>query len=191
MEKETLLKYLAENGYNILFGAKKHFATYDIVEKMPGRVAFLTLAIGIWQIYKPLFIYNHEVSLLLILASIVALTISQYNGNKETYKEVAIQLTQMHNALKEIYYKVQASENTYFEEELDQVKDVLEKYYQMSISKQILLSDWYAHYKFFWQSQYEWIDEQKKFGLKDKIPLSFILSIITVIALLLAILFLQ
>lgn len=191
MEKEKLLKYLAENGYNILFGAKKHFATYDIVEKMPGRIAFLTLAIGIWQIYKPLFIYNHEVSLLLILASIVALTISQYNGNKETYKEVAIQLTQMHNALKEIYYKVQASDNTCFEEELDQAKDVLEKYYQMSISKQILLSDWYAHYKFFWQSQYEWIDEQKKFSLKDKIPLSFVLSIITVVALLLTILFLQ
>lgn len=191
MEKEKLLKYLAENGYNILFGAKKHFATYDIVEKMPGRVAFLTLAIGIWQIYKPLFIYNQEVSLLLILAGIVALTISQYNGNKETYKEVAIQLTQMHNALKEIYYKVQASEDNHFEEELDQVKDVLEKYYQVSISKQILLSDWYAHYKFFWQSQHEWIDEQKKFSLKDKFPLSFILSIITVIALFLAILLLQ
>ncbi|AWN16176.1 hypothetical protein SALB1_1978 [Salinisphaera sp. LB1] len=44
-------------------------------------------------------------------------------------------------------------------------------------SKQILFSDWYAHYKFFWQHQIEWIDEQKQFTFwRDKVPLSFSLA---------------
>ena len=55
------------------------------------------------------------------------------------------------------------------------------------ISKQILFSDWYAHYKFFWQVQIDWIDEQKNFNLlRDKIPLTFSLTVVvTIIALVL------
>ena len=30
MTKEVLLKRIAESAYNVGFGAKKHFATYDI-----------------------------------------------------------------------------------------------------------------------------------------------------------------
>ena len=43
-----------------------------------------------------------------------------------------------------------------------------------ALAMQILFSDWYAHYKFFWQYQIDWVDEQKKFKLfRDKLPLSF------------------
>lgn len=50
MDKDIFLKSVAEHGYNVYFGSKKHLATYDIVEKVPGRIAFITLCIGIWQI---------------------------------------------------------------------------------------------------------------------------------------------
>ena len=46
------------------------------------------------------------------------------------------------------------------------------RYNQIGISKQIFLSDWYAHYKFFQQTQIEWINEQKNFTFKDKVPFS-------------------
>ena len=36
MDKNDLLKQIAEASYNIGYGAKKHFATYDIVEKVPN-----------------------------------------------------------------------------------------------------------------------------------------------------------
>ncbi|WP_232223960.1 hypothetical protein [Anoxybacteroides tepidamans] len=49
MDKDHLLRSLAENGYNVSFGAKKHFATYDIVEKIPGFLALISLLIGVWQ----------------------------------------------------------------------------------------------------------------------------------------------
>ena len=36
MNKETLLKSFATNGYNLGLGAKKNFASYDIVIKLPS-----------------------------------------------------------------------------------------------------------------------------------------------------------
>jgi hypothetical protein len=63
-----------------------------------------------------------------------------------------------------------------FSLELQRIKDIENEYYANSISKQIFASDWYAHYKFFWQHQIDWIDEQLKFKFfKDKIPLSIII----------------
>lgn len=185
MERELFLKQLAENGYNVIYGAKKHFSTYDTVVKMPGRIAFVTLTIGIWQIYKPSFLYNTEMSLLLIIASIIALSISQYNSEKERYREIGNRLIKIHNELRKLYYQVKSSDKTYFNDEsIESVRmnELLEEFYEISISKQIFLSDWIAHYKLFFQSQYEWIDEQKNFNWKDKIPLSFRIVVIVIIA---------
>ena len=42
MNKAELLKCIAETGYNVGFGAKKHFATYDLLEKMPGWIGFIS-----------------------------------------------------------------------------------------------------------------------------------------------------
>lgn len=185
MERELFLKQLAENGYNVIYGAKKHFSTYDTVVKMPGRIAFVTLTIGIWQIYKPSFLYNTEISFLLIIASIIALSISQYNSEKEKYREIGNRLIKIHNELRNLYYQVKSSDETYFNDESIEsvrMKELLEEFYKISISKQIFLSDWMAHYKLFFQSQYEWIDEQKNFNWKDKLPLSFRIVVIALIA---------
>jgi hypothetical protein len=57
------------------------------------------------------------------------------------------------------------------------------RFYENSLDKQILFSDWYAHYKFFWQHQIGWIEEQKQFRLwRDKIPLSFTFAIFIILA---------
>jgi len=184
MKKELFLKQLAENGYNVIYGAKKHFSTYDTVVKVPSRIAFVTLTIGIWQIYKPSFLYNTEMSLLLIIASIIALSISQYNSEKEKYREIGNRLIKIHNELRNLYYQVKSSDKTYFNDEsIESVRmnELLEEFYKISISKQIFLSDWIAHYKLFFQSQYEWIDEQKNFNWKDKLPLSLRIVVIALI----------
>ncbi|WP_374718043.1 SLATT domain-containing protein [Neobacillus sp.] len=190
MKKDLLLKQLADNGYNVIYGGKKHFSTFDIVEKMPGRIAFFTLTIGILQIYKPNFPYNSEISLLLILASIMALTISQYNGDKKRYEEVGNRLIQIHNELREIYYQVQSSENENYSKESNEIKrmnELVAEYYRISIPKQIIFSDWLAHYKLFVQNNYDWLDKQKDFKWMDKIPLSFIIAVVVVVVLVIVI----
>ena len=50
MNKSDLLKSIAEKGYDIGFGAKKHFATYDIIEKTPGLISFISTAVGVYAL---------------------------------------------------------------------------------------------------------------------------------------------
>ena len=182
MKKEIFLKSLAEHGYNVMFGAKKHFATYDIVEKVPSGIALITLLIGIWQLYAPSFDYSKEVSLVIILVSVVALQINLYNSNKEDYMKAGIKLTEIHNELKDMYYQTKSStESEVTNAEQEKLQKLLNDYYSISITKQITFSDWYAHYKFFYQAQHEWIDEQKSFTWKDRFPMSLRMWIVIII----------
>ena len=45
--KKDLLKKIAAKGYTISYAANLNFATYDIVKKTLGRIAFLTIVAGI------------------------------------------------------------------------------------------------------------------------------------------------
>ena len=53
MNRELLLKDVAESGYNIGYAAKKHLATYDIVEKAPGWISVISFAFGILALGFP------------------------------------------------------------------------------------------------------------------------------------------
>lgn len=182
MNKDLLLRSLAENGYNVSFGARKNFATYDIVEKMPGFISLIGLMIGVIQIYAEDFKYNDLISVLLILASIIGLTISIYNSDKERYRERGEELIQLHNQLRDLYYEVKSSNKQDFQDEKNRMDQIMNAFYSNNIPKQISFSDWYAHYKFFYQTQHEWIDEQKHFTWRDKYPVSFRFVILSLIA---------
>ncbi|MBO1513514.1 SLATT domain-containing protein [Metabacillus bambusae] len=182
IDKNSILKQLAENGYNVGFGAKKHFATFDIIEKVPNAISLIVLLVGVGQLAYPNNHYNTGISTTLIMVSILALTISSFNSEKEKYEKAGIELTKLFNELRALYYHVKNSNHEDFQVEFQQMNDVLNRYYSLSMSKQIFTSDWYAHYKFFFQMQIEWINEQKKFSFwKDKIPKSFVIFLLFVI----------
>jgi hypothetical protein len=170
MDKDGLLRSIAETGYNVGFGAKKHFATYDIVEKLPGWIGFVSLAIGIFSlVFEQL---SAKVpSACLAVAGVAGLYISLYDHKKTDYERVGIELTRIFNELRTLYRQVQAGADVAaIQTTLRALEDA---YYSTGISKQIVFSDWYAHYKFFVQMQIDWIDEQKKFTWRDRVPLSF------------------
>jgi hypothetical protein len=186
MEKNDLLKHIAETGYNVGFGAKKHFATYDIVAKTPGLISFSSLAFGVYALAFD-GLSTKLLSATFVVLGIIGLYISFYDGNKEKYEQSGSKLTQLFNQLKKLYSKVKSDQTGQLIQYETELKAIEDEYYQNCVSKQILLSDWYAHYKFFWQHQIEWIDEQKSFRfLRDKVPLSLsffviILSVVFVI----------
>lgn len=172
MTKSDLLKSIADTGYNIGFGAKKHFATYDIVEKIPGLIGFISMAIGIFALYID-SLSSKTVSALLAVFGVIGMYISMYNGEKKQYEEKGILLTQLFNELKTLYYRVKASNGNDLSQEQQELQSIESRYYANAITKQIMFSDWYAHMKFFWQHQIDWIDEQKHFNFwRDKIPFS-------------------
>lgn len=173
MNKDDLLLQISDTAYNIGFGAKKHFATYDIIEKAPAWIGFVSMSFGVFALFIDILAKKH-ISAILIILGISALHVNTYNETKQKYEQTGVLLTELFNDLKSLYYSVKSSEMPDYSQETEKLKDIESKYYQNCMSKQILFSDWYAHYKFFWQHQIHWIDEQKHFKFwRDKIPLSF------------------
>ncbi|KQW81998.1 SLATT domain-containing protein [Brevundimonas sp. Root1279] len=177
MTKDGLLKSIAETGYNVGFGAKKHFATYDIVEKAPGWIGFISLAVGILSlVFEGLS--AKLPSACLTIAGVVALYIAFYDRDKGKYERAGKEMTQLFNQLRDLYRQVQADAD--LKVSAGSLGLIEGRFYEVAISKQILFSDWYAHYKFFAQHQIEWIDEQKHFTWRDQVPLSFRACLIAV-----------
>lgn len=184
MNKENLLKLIAESGYNLGYGAKKHFATFDLIEKAPGWLGFVAFVVGIYALIIPTLAKN-EVAALMLLFAISSLYINGYNAEKMKYEEGGKHLTDCYNKLRTLYYEVKSlPESTDFTSLVERHEKLYEGAFAHTVSKQIFLSDWYAHYKFFWQQQIEWIEEQKHFILlRDKLPLTFsFVIVLTVLA---------
>lgn len=182
MKRDDLLKCIADTGYNVGFGAKKHFATYDLVEKSPGWISFLSIAFGIYSLaFKELS--TSFLSASFTILGVVSLYVSMYDAKKSEYEKAGIKLTKIYNQLRVLYYSAKGKNDS------DDLTQLINKYRQLEsqycsvgLSKQILFSDWYAHYKFFWQHQIEWVDEQKKFNFfRDKVPLSLYVFLVAVI----------
>ncbi len=174
MNKDLLLKSIADTGYNVGFGGRKHWATYDIVDKIPGLISFISMAFGIFALIHD-ELSTKQLSAALLVLGLVGLYKSFYEHKKSEYEKSATKLTTLYNSLRDLYREVQSSTEP-LESQIEQLKKIESEYYQSCISKQILLSDWYAHYKFFWQYQIDWVNEQKKFKLfRDKIPLSLMI----------------
>mgnify|MGYP003425128997 FL=1 len=180
MTKEDLLKQIAESGYNIGFGAKKSFATFDIVDKIPGILNFCALAIGILALVID-ELNIKIVSASLIIFGVIGIYISKYDDKKDEYATSCSKITEMFNELKSLYHLVKGkSDDTNFDEDISKMKGIEDKFYSITIPKQILFSDWYAHYKFFWQwaTHIKWLESELKLTFwENKIPLSFLVFI--------------
>lgn len=182
MNRSDLLKCIAETGYNVEFGAKKHFATYDLVEKSPGWISFISIAFGIYSLaFKELS--TSFLSASFTVLGVVGLYVSMYDAKKSDYEKAGVELTKIYNQLRALYYSVQSkSDSDDLTSLISEYRQLESQYYSIGLSKQILFSDWYAHYKFFWQHQIEWVDEQKKFRFfRDKVPLSFYMFLVVLI----------
>lgn len=182
MNKSDLLKSIADKGYDVGFGAKKHFATYDIVEKTPGLISFTAMAFGIFALVVD-GLSTELTSAIFIILGVVGLYINFYNHQKQDYASAGTELTKLYNDLKAFYLRVKALDDSAdcisYQEEFSELEQRL---YDNCINKQILFSNWYAHYKFFWEYQIEWVDEQKNFTFwRDKIPLSLMVGVVVAI----------
>lgn len=176
MNKDALLRLIAESAYNIGYAAKKHLATYDLVEKVPGWIGLVSFTVGIFALFMPDLAKN-SVAATFIVLGVASITINCYSADKDRYAKVGSELTGTFHELRALYLQVKSQPDTanltsFINEHNRIQKDSL----GLGIAKQIFLSDWYAHYKFFWQMQIGWIDEQLHFRLvRDKLPLGFTL----------------
>lgn len=183
MNHDEFLKCLAETAYNVGYGAKIHFSTYDIVDKLPGLISFFSMAFGVFGLYIDA-LSTKNLSATFIVLGIVGLYISFYNPKKQDYYSIGVKLTTMLNELKGMYVSVKSTQESDVGAYQARLIEIEREFNSSCISRHILLSGWYAHYKFFWQHQIDWIDEQKHFKLfRDKIPLSLTVFVILLVLL--------
>ena len=175
MKRDLLLLEIAQTAYNIGYGAKKNLATYDILEKAPGWIVVATLGVGIFALFNPT-LENKYIAAAVLLVGIGSLYFNSYQSKKDAYADVGSRLTSLFTGLRSIYYEVKSEEREQWPDSDELVKryrHILKESQEIGIARQIFLSDWYAHYKFFWQAQTDWIDEQLHFRFwRDRIPLT-------------------
>jgi hypothetical protein len=192
MTKLDLQKTIAEHAYNVGFGAKKHFSSYDLIVKLPYWISFITLAIGVFQLGYPDIPYNKEISIALIIISIASLFLNFFNSTVNDYNLAGIKLTQIFNELKKLYYEVKGASSSDLTREEKRMEDLLNDFYKHSITKQVFMSQWYAHFKFFYEMQIDWIDHELKFKFfRDKVPNSLKTFIVAIFLILVGILSFQ
>ena len=182
MTKNNLLISIAETGYNVGYSAKKNLATLDIVEKFPGWIGLISLGVGIFSLFVTELAVNW-VSASFILIGIASTSLNAYGQSKNKYSEAGTNLTGLFHELRILYYEVKSlSTDADLTIYLDKLKSIQNQALQIKTTKQVFLSDWYAHYKFFWQMQIDWINEARPFSFfRDKLPLSFTVIVIGMI----------
>lgn len=104
---------------------------------------------------------------------IVAIFINKYRNKKSEYEAAGVKINKIYYKLRDLYYKVKGTDrsNTAELELLEnEYNELIKEFNKASISQQLIFSDWYAHYKFFVQLEIEWIEEQRPFNFRDKVP---------------------
>lgn len=173
MTQSDMLKLIARHGYNVGFGAKKNFATYDLICKASGWISFISLAIGVFALFIPQLATN-VISAILIIFGVATMYIQFYDSEKNNYEMAGIEQTKIFNELEVIYRNVKSDANFDYDKTQNTIDLIMSRFYSTVISKQIFGSNWYAHYKFFCEFEKEWVEDELNLTLKDKVPLSLI-----------------
>lgn len=183
--KASLLRSVAESGYNVGFGAKRHFKTYDMLRFAPKLISWMIIFIGIMQLssYYKDFAKNDPnaselTTIILIIIGIIGLIIDHCSFDKEQYNQAGIKLIRLFNELRIMYNQIKGmDENSDFSTQLDRLNQIIDEASKIGISEQLMFSGWLTHISFFGgETQIDWIDEQLNFNFfKDKCPISFLI----------------
>ncbi|HBC5065869.1 TPA: SLATT domain-containing protein [Proteus mirabilis] len=170
MQKDDLLTHIASAGYNVGFGAKKTFATFDIVSKIPGWIGIISLAVSILGLYMDEMSSKHIAAIFIIL-SIGSLYINFYDGDKSKYEEAGKKQTTIFRKIERLYYDAKSENEPDSVKYIEQLNNLMNDFDETTITKQICGSNWYAHYKFFSEMEKRWIEDQLSLTFwKDKLP---------------------
>lgn len=182
MEKNNLLKHIAETGYNVGYSAKLHFASFEMIEKLPGLISFLSTAFGMYALAFAQ-LSTKFMSCTLLVLGLVGLYITMKNGEKANYEEKGKLLTDLFNELKHLLAEAEQT-STDSSGIISKLQDIESRYNKGCASHHVMFASWFAHYKFFWEQQTEWIEKQRPFGFfRDKVPLTLWFSLIVLVIL--------
>jgi hypothetical protein len=99
MEEQKLTKQIATEYYNVNYGAKMNFASYDICEKLPSVISMASLSFGILALGFAEF--NSKVlGAALLIIGIAGLLLKPREAMKEEYKQAGEKLIALSKKIK-------------------------------------------------------------------------------------------
>lgn len=167
-EEEQLKRDIAEVAYNIIYGAKLNYSSYELSKLFSTGLSYFSLAIGVITLAW-VDLATKNLSVVLLLFGLFGLLVSKSPDSLVALKTGGNKLTELYDSLKNLYAQVDTLENLQIaRENMVSIQDEARGYYQ---TDQLLFSSWFAHQKLFSEHQPDWMC--RELGLtfwKDKIP---------------------
>lgn len=111
IDKKQIQHHIARVAYEVWYGAKLNFWTYDIVIKLPPYVSFFSLAIGILGLSYPEMgeglVKFMSVSILII--GIISFYVERFDADK--HKSMGIKNINQRNELHTLYEEMNSTES--------------------------------------------------------------------------------
>lgn len=171
MKKEELLYLIAKEAYNVGYGAKLNFASYDILTKYPELNSIVSISVGVLGLAFSFFSSKY-ISIVIIIMGVIGLL---YDKNSlehlENYDKCGKEATILFKQLHQLYLDVEAFDDDNLTVYKQKLNEISSNFVQLSFSKQVLFSTTLAHQKFFYEMDIEWVDAELHFSFwKDKMP---------------------
>jgi hypothetical protein len=179
MKTEILKQQIATTAYDVGFGAKVGFASYDTLRLAPGVISFLAVATGItgliWPPASP-----QTISAFFLILGVLGIYISSKLPDKESIENSSRILNGHFKDLGILYNEVCSLEQDPDPTVVEVFKEISIKSRESRISNPLFLSTWIAHQKFFGETQSQWVvDELNLKFWKDKVPSSLKFTTVT------------
>ncbi|WP_139125251.1 SLATT domain-containing protein [Vibrio parahaemolyticus] len=180
MTVQTAKKQVTREYYNVLYSAKLHLASFDICEKLPTAISFISLSFGVLGLAFAEFNSNALASLLLIIG-IIGIALKPRELQKDHYKAIGTSLTDISKKLEDIYCQIDEQDVTSVAKARTDLRQIQQEHSSIVALPPVLLSSWYAHYKVFSEHNSDWMCAELNLGWKDKVPLSLRMTVIGVL----------
>jgi hypothetical protein len=172
MNKKDLLHHIATAGYNAGFGAKKSFASLDTLSKAPSVLGWSLTSVGILGLAFDC-LSTKAVSAITLSIGFISFYLSYKERDLKRFETSGVELTRIRDELGILYSRVDAADDITPESYIQQLEALQKRASASAVSDQVMFSGWYAHMKFFGESQIEWINDELKFKFwKDMVPAS-------------------
>jgi hypothetical protein len=182
-DRKLLQSDIASAAYSIGFGAKAHFATMEIATKAPGWISFLSLAIGVFALIIPA-LTAPALAATLIVVGVIPLYLTYYQDRLSDYDARAKDLLKKFYDLQDLCARAEIADGAELSSIRAQMVGVRREAKEVASYRQIFLSGWLAHLKFWGQAESAWVEryrDPKITFLKDKVPRSLLVLLITLV----------
>lgn len=111
MDKKQIQHHIARVAYNVWYGAKLNFWTYDIVIKLPPYVSFFSLVIGILGLS---YLEMGEglvkfMSVCILIMGVISFYVERFDADK--YKAMGVKNNNQRNELHILYEEMNSTES--------------------------------------------------------------------------------